>query len=800
MKNKYLKKLICSLVITTTILVPYLGLPSKAEAQYQYSGPSAGEVAGLIPQLPGCIKFATNEIKKLFNIAEETAKAGDQASETATAVPIYNLGLEMDITQTKSKTDNISNNNEGLTEGQICLNSIGRAVVKLMLQKLVVSTIDWINHGFNGSPFFVQNPGQFFGDIAKNEILAFGIEIDNPQLFPFGKAFMQAQAQAFQKHFADNARYSLNELIQQTTPGYSDADFRVDFSKGGWNAWEYLTQVPANNPLGFQLIASDELQKRLAGTTQSTAQDIRDSLQAASGFLGQDRCADPEGVTREEDNAYLAGTPGKRHCLKWEYVTPGKVIAEKTTQALNYQDNQLLKAQDLNDAIAAIVDALLNHFSDKLFSGEGLAGFDNRGADGTFYYMENNAQFGLGNQASQDFPGYLLGSDWFAEHPNFNIRTDITQALIDEQRTYETKLEDQQIILPTLDKVIYQLDYCIPGPHPGWENEAQSNVTNAKSAFQEPPNLSENFLERGVVNASLLYGYLGISVSSTDDAIRAGNLFSNVLDESFAGYKNSINQIYTPLLLPGVASEAKTEFQKVAGYKQRVESNKDKIAFQKSIVKRLEDIKEAVDSLNTNLANGSITVAAYNENLKGWIAAFGRLTTNMVTGNEIAGLDTVNKKFQDEIDYVYKDLLKGPQGCENDQYAGFMTVPGIRDARKPHYPFSIFYDYNNYNLNQTLPDPLNAGAPYNQSKMLYQPFSATTLPSFMYLGAFTTFPSTPSVSVSFCSDIVSVNVLTGTNCGGQDGPSFIHITNLINFNGGSPQTIPRFEVNVVRPY
>ena len=67
----------------------------------------------------------------------------------------------------------------------------------MLLQKLTISTVNWINSGFDGKPSFVQDSGKFFKDIAKNEILQFGMEINNPELFPFGKIWMQNQAIIF---------------------------------------------------------------------------------------------------------------------------------------------------------------------------------------------------------------------------------------------------------------------------------------------------------------------------------------------------------------------------------------------------------------------------------------------------------------------------------------------------------------------------------------------------------------------------------------------------------------------------
>ncbi|HEU0085547.1 MAG TPA: hypothetical protein VFQ59_01140 [Candidatus Paceibacterota bacterium] len=396
-----------------------------------------------------------------------------------------------DITFLKKDIETLKNNDS-------CLDAIGKMLVKMTLQKITLSTIDWINSGFEGEPTWIKQPGVFFNDIAKNEILQFGIEINNSELFPFGKEWLRNQAAAFNNKFADNARYSLTELMQQTTPQFTAADFHADFSSGGWSAWTYLTQVPANNPLGFNLMAANELQKRLAGTESgSTAQNIRDGLMQAGGFLGDERCIDPQtgkpnGISRAQHAAGLRD--GKILCPsgQWQYVTPGKMIAEAATSAIGYPKDWLLGADDLNDAVAAISDAIIAHFANKWMT-EGLANMGSDGITGSF--MSNNAYQYSPPQTQKDFAPIHLTSSWLKTNPNFNIRTGLTQALIDEQRTYIDKLEKQnKELVYTADgkkyaigtngvsnargliPVLYQLDYCIPGPHPGWENDSRRTL------------------------------------------------------------------------------------------------------------------------------------------------------------------------------------------------------------------------------------------------------------------------------------------------------------------------------------
>src|SRR4029079_7200514 len=39
-------------------------------------------------------------------------------------------------------------------------------IAKLFLERIVDSTVDWINNGFEGNPAFVSNPAGYFRDIA----------------------------------------------------------------------------------------------------------------------------------------------------------------------------------------------------------------------------------------------------------------------------------------------------------------------------------------------------------------------------------------------------------------------------------------------------------------------------------------------------------------------------------------------------------------------------------------------------------------------------------------------------------
>lgn len=921
MQKEYFNNLITVALILSTILMPFSLLPNKAEAQYGTLGGVSGYVRGLAPaiaRLPQCQKMASNGIKSLFNGIGEIFSGGEtgglptddfddntlmnagylQGIESgkdmmkvdkldildiratsstlkATLPAVANPLSEKELKELNKKAGELVKDSTESLENTICIQSIGRLIAKMLLQKLTLSTVNWINSGYDGSPSFVQNPEKFFKDIAKKEILQFGIEING--ISPFSKDWMRNNALTLKNKFADNARYSLEEMIAQTTPECKGEDgvvtgcdeaFSKDFSVGGWDAWTAMTQVPANNPLGAKLLFDNEIQKRLAGTNQSTAQNTRDALQAASGFLGDQRCISAatgridHSITRSEDDD--ARGKGSALCSTWKYVTPGKMLADAATNVMGYPNNSFLNVQDLNDAVAAVSDAILNQFSTSIYE-KGFANLDYQGIDGVLVFNNSNSDFRT--QTEKDYIPSQLSSSWLQANPDFNIRTDLTQALIDEQRTYSDKLASQNKELmsttdgkdydpqicpsdwtgiypdcfgpinfnfsimgaqnivnnvcpsgwtgtyPTSCKgpgknddgvsnayglmpAIYQLDYCIPGPHPGWEDDSRETLNNISIPGKEASSNETNQIVNSVIGAgittaaSLIPGVgsivgpvLGSIFGAITGADQQKNLsrsirryysdkfydltgysfqspwseyqsidskhvnmmssegVSYVLNLVLDRYINIMNKTYfsSPDILPAITNEAKKEFEQLPGYNQIIKDNKNKILEIKTTVSILGEIKDKVDKLNAQLETNKKTEEQYEEALKFQINAFGRLSASMVNGDDIAAADDLAKQIVLKKDYLYKNLLKGPYGCEAflENQANIKPFPSagsevkladydwnkfnVNSVQRMTYPFPTLYDYNEITAGATIPDPWNSG--YDEDKLPKMPSS-----------------------------------------------------------------------------
>ena len=532
---------------------------------------------------------------------------------------------------------------------------------------------------------------------------------------------MQGVVNSYNSKFQNNAQYSLDKMIKDTTPEYSAVTFNSDFSKGGWGAWEAMTQVPANNPLGFQLMASNELGMRLEGTNISPAQLVQNELQQGNGFLSPQVCEDPKDVTKQMDDAWNKGdTVNGKKCYKWQTVTPGTVIANKMTTAIGYNDHALLDASTLNDAIAAILDATMARFSSEL-TNKGLALMD---TDSNNYQLYNSDQISTSTSTGTQF-SYV--TPWLTNNPNFNLYTDVTQALVDEQRTYLDKLTSYNDALAELIKWIRQLDYCIPGPNPEWETtvidtiQNKSGVTQKKTFWNDPTTqlMLGTFDPSGIgttigtiinkANArksarEYLQRLFGVNIYEKQDEVFDQAGIDAVINTVFKSYKEIVDDIYfkggwtrmtgedSSLYMPGITPEARAEFKKITGYQKIIENNVADTNFRKGIVTRLIAVKTKIDDATNN---GTISSLDLNNPASDTVTEFARLSNYFVNGDDIEKINNLSKQAVDEKNYVKGDLLEGDFGCEKFMLNLWTKNPIMYEkyARRHTYPYPKDHDY-----------------------------------------------------------------------------------------------------------
>lgn len=285
------------------------------------------------------------------------------------------------------------------------MENILKRIAKAILAKMTQAVINWINSDFHGSPLFIQNPESFFKDIAKSEIrnIVDMIGYDTFR-FPFGQQVALNVINSYKRQLDENAQYTLSKVI-------NDPDllvrYRNDFNYGGWNGFLINTQYPQNNYIGFESTIMSDLARRLQGTFQSPGEKVQSLLQQGMGFLSPQTCptnsAYNNGVNEfskpsfkynapypqpsaenmmngEPDPAYDAAVKTYNNNKdvafeEWslantcpgglQVTTPGSVAANHISTALNMPFLTTALDGALGNSIAAIFDALINHFLDK---------------------------------------------------------------------------------------------------------------------------------------------------------------------------------------------------------------------------------------------------------------------------------------------------------------------------------------------------------------------------------------------------------------------------------------------------
>ena len=234
------------------------------------------------------------------------------------------------------------------------LRTVLQTLAKRFLQQLTKSTINWINSGFHGAPLFLENPESFFRDIAKFQIKDF-IDLTgyNNSKFPFGRDFALSTIGAYKRQFSDNAQYTLSKVINDPNQLQK---LRTDFAIGGWNGFLTNTQYPQNNYIGYRMLATEELARRLDGTAVSKANQVKDTLQQGLGFLSPKTCpSNPRynnGKNEFQQPKFNTAEYNKTHPFnlpppEYEYVPdPNDPEGEAGGQLIKQEKNSSIKARE----------------------------------------------------------------------------------------------------------------------------------------------------------------------------------------------------------------------------------------------------------------------------------------------------------------------------------------------------------------------------------------------------------------------------------------------------------------------
>ncbi len=556
---------------------------------------------------------------------------GSSATGTGSEVPTGNRDLE-------DSTDEIEKEEKKATKREQCLNGAAYAVAKTALQKLSDKTLNWVNSGFRGNPFYIRDIDSYLGSIkdeALNDYVNNYVQQSDPVFGNALRSVIKEQVTGYSD--------GLLSKVMDTPEGRAYQDFQNDFTEGGWES--FLDQD--NNPIGAIFRATDQLTD-IINTRQ---QNVRDELDQGEGFLSMKKCVmyaseappvrttgtDTCGVRDRQGNCL--GTPSggdttvtapvkKPQCLKYETVTPGSVISSQVADVVNSTAEQLGLADNINEVLGSFFDQLMNRlFSNGLTgSGRGSAQTTTSAGFGVNVVTGTNGQTLASPTACQTPLGYNATTGGFNDE--FDIsRPQQLRAIIVTQKSFLTRSQDAQYIMQSLVPALGALDYCIPGPNPTWNNNLNQNAETFVSQLQELRSRGNNTLVTlgGIISPLGGFGmicniFANSSNCNNDDhtvgwATSKVSLFdkvdSNLKQISDRSYKTGAPQGYIAQFFASILDSLKSQI--TSTYSEAAIINAYTSGAPATTIPLITgDIKESIKE-TANLVGYTQGVAGYNE-------------------------------------------------------------------------------------------------------------------------------------------------------------------------------------------
>jgi len=308
-----------------------------------------------------------------FGMAPKTAEA---------TFPVVRTDNFIDMIGAVEQTAETIFSGEGFIK-EYTLDGIATGLAKAALRSVIVSTLNWVASGFEGSPAFVRDLNtnlRQVGDAAVSQLA--GQILQRAVDTPFRSAFATG---VFAGYYLATSADRIQARLENTLQRFSQNPSRFlygDFSQGGWSAWYQTNTTCGNNQYCFQIAVHDEIISRVEAEVD---QRLRE-LEWGNGFLSwRGDCT----ISGTVDESGATTTVGKSAdgvtlndgevCLQNEINTPGSVIHDQIESAVGSDIAQLVSADELNEAIAGLLNSLLQ----KAIGSGGLAGGSSGGGGGS---------------------------------------------------------------------------------------------------------------------------------------------------------------------------------------------------------------------------------------------------------------------------------------------------------------------------------------------------------------------------------------------------------------------------------
>jgi len=325
-----IKKLTLAIILSSLVFSPLILFPKPTQAQ-------------------GLGSLISNELTNLGLFTSATQSAASTAdAQRSTTVPVFDIvqyAQIRSVEQAKAAKDTKSNILQALYTTFLAM------LKKRLLDMLVDQIITWIQGG--GKPQFVTDWQKFISDAAGAAVGDVVLQTNSAFLCAPFKYQIQLSLLPVKK-FSQRIACTLDDIVANIE------DFYNDFTNGGWIAYNELWQ-PQNNYYGTMLMVHDEALIKAAAAQQAA----QDEALAGKGFLPVKRCkgggianATPQDIDVMDLRKDYEGNYCQEKDL--ETITPGNVVGEMAVKAVGSDIDYILSAQELEQYVAAIANAVIN--------------------------------------------------------------------------------------------------------------------------------------------------------------------------------------------------------------------------------------------------------------------------------------------------------------------------------------------------------------------------------------------------------------------------------------------------------
>ncbi len=255
--------------------------------------------------------------------------------------------------------------------------------IQQLVHQIIAETVDWINNGYQGQPFYVTNWNTALTQYSNNAAGAAISAIVPGLCTPFS---FSVQIALLPTYVQQQTYCTLSDM------GANITNFANDFTQGGWV--EYINSLsPQNNGYGATLLAKDIVTKAASDADQQKQQE----LIANSGYLSQSVCDQAavgqqgsdwatttlteaqqinaetgmqyQNIGNGEATVYASSTsanadkisPSSPQCLHTRVVTPGTMAQSELTSAAGAWVGSLVNAKDIDALTNALVNSLITN-------------------------------------------------------------------------------------------------------------------------------------------------------------------------------------------------------------------------------------------------------------------------------------------------------------------------------------------------------------------------------------------------------------------------------------------------------